>query len=394
MVYGLSTPIGGISVQGEGVQATPFIIRELTGAKRTVVLRGRALPYRPERGGSAGWSGRQRTRLTWYQGNPVATQQVLGPEESGSEFDGAWKDRFLPGDVLVNDDPSAAVTAAQVVELLEDFRVCGNTIRVQWGHIVRVGVLVEFGYQWDRATDVRWKMSFEWSARDDSVRAPVASTTGAQASNQLMAAQNTLDDTLAFQPAEVPSGLPLDPAAVVADFEDRLGATTARLVAGITRTRGQVGSLFAALRVANTALSLPATIVGAVRSAVTSIRAETAEELSRLLDTPIPTWSGTTRAAQVFGVERWRRQMADAVFGVRTQAIVSQELVNQRYEPPLVQYFTANSDMTLYFVSTKFYGTPDFANFLVKANGLDSVLVPAGTELVIPPRPVGADGRP
>jgi hypothetical protein len=28
------------------------------------------------------WEGEQHSKLTWYPGNPVATQQVLGPRET------------------------------------------------------------------------------------------------------------------------------------------------------------------------------------------------------------------------------------------------------------------------------------------------------------------------
>jgi len=70
--------------------STVFSIRELTGDKRTLDLRTRALPYRP-----LTFTGTMRAEFTAYPGNPVRTAQVLGASEEDTTVKGYWKDRFI-----------------------------------------------------------------------------------------------------------------------------------------------------------------------------------------------------------------------------------------------------------------------------------------------------------
>src|SRR3954468_10928771 len=55
-----------------------------------LMLDGRTLPFRP-----ITYAGKQRIKTTFYPGNPVGSQQVMGPTIDPSTFKGMWRDRYL-----------------------------------------------------------------------------------------------------------------------------------------------------------------------------------------------------------------------------------------------------------------------------------------------------------
>jgi LysM repeat protein len=64
-----------------------------------------------------------------------------------------------------------------------------------------------------------------------------------------------------------------------------------------------------------------------------------------------------------------------------------------RTQPRTARIITAQQGDTLYAIATRFYGSPDFANFLALTNRLTSAVVPPGYQLRIPERPFGASAR-
>lgn len=178
-------------------QALPFTITVLEGdlatttlqngeAPGVIKLRGRAMPYRP-----VPFGGEMRRKTTYYPGNPVATQQLIGPTEKPMTLAGQWKDIFLG-------DGQARLLA----NLFDDIRRRGPLLRFQWGagvadassvaggvsqsalaivgsDLVREGILARFEFKPDRPQDVPWEMEFDWRGQGDTPIAPVGAT-GAQ----------------------------------------------------------------------------------------------------------------------------------------------------------------------------------------------------------------------
>jgi hypothetical protein len=140
----------------------PFVIRELDGARRRIVLSDRARPYRPLK-----FQGTQQLEQTWYPGYDRATVQVLGPHEENTTVDGMWKDRFLAGAVggsapaKVAEEPITA--ASDLVELFDGVRRSGVRLQVTWGPVARVGYLRSFSHTWTTVHDCAWEMEFIWS---------------------------------------------------------------------------------------------------------------------------------------------------------------------------------------------------------------------------------------
>ena len=364
-----------------GVKAPDFCITELAGSRRVIRLRGRALPYRP-----ATWSGRQRTKITWYQGNPEATQQVLGPMEEPSVFEGKWKDRFIQGQMLVNDNPRAVESAEKAVLLFDDLRASGNPVQVQWGVNVRVGILVAFSASWDRLSDVAWRAEFEWSGRGRAKARAVKIP-----DHDVLGKMNALDDLLAF------------------GLEDVVDRFVARTIDVVNEVREDVGEMFGILRAMNAAAAAPRQLVGALRAAVTSILLEAQEEGARMSESVAwgtslfsdvvgpgggGSMSATPNMAPLLKTERDRRAIADALMAVAGVALELQQEQLARVEPEIVAVVVIPEDTSFYALASRLYGDPDLAGYLARANGIKGTLVaPAGFELRVPPAPAAGEER-
>lgn len=387
MPFGLRVPdpVGLFTdtILGSGRPVVPsLIITELTGEQRTIELRGRAKPYR-----GVGFGVRQRTKLVWYQGNPVGTQQILGPELEPTHMEGMWKDRFMSGAeadnasaILVNGSPEIR-TAEAAVALFYSVARAASQLRVVWGPEVRFGILTAFVPEYERRQDVRWTMDFEWKSRGESqVRVIDDPATAGDVLNEI----NSLDDLLGFSP------------------EDMAVAFNAQLLDTVDSVRDTVGNLFEVLRAANAVVSIPRSVIGKIESTVESIRLELTEEIARLTESSVLGSSGGTSGASATGrasaalrVEAYRRGVAAQASALRAVAQEAGRQQAARAKPEEYLTVTLPADSSLYSLSVKYYGTPDYANFLARANGLTTALAPAGTLLRVPTQPPeGADQAP
>lgn len=169
---------------------SPVTIEQVTGPRRAMILKGRALPYQ---GLDLGIE--IRTKQTWLPANPVANQQVLGSTLTPTVINGMWKDRFLldatetNGVTLINfpsiaggglpqsgvaSGGSFATTAtfpgtqdAQLARVVVDALTLMTSeqqkVRFQWDQYVRYGIIKRFVPRWIRIHDVEWTIEFEWS---------------------------------------------------------------------------------------------------------------------------------------------------------------------------------------------------------------------------------------
>lgn len=378
MPFGLRAPdIVGIftdtTLGGPDIVAPTMTIAELTGARRTIVLRGRALPYRP-----VAWSSNMRVKTTWYQGNPVATQQVIGPDLDPTVMEGMWKDRFMIGAesgqkgsaILVNGSPNEVRNAEEAVALFYDLLRSGNKLIVVWGQEVREGILTHFEAKYDRPQDVGWRAEFDWSSRGEVVRRARGEPTG---SDDLLGSMNNLDDILGFSP------------------EDVAKQFNAQLLDSVESVRESTGILFELLRAANTTVGTPRAVVGGTSAAVNSIRLEITDEIARLVESSVAIATNVTRASSLLLVEGFRRTAARRAACLRLIALEIDRQMKLRAAPHVVQVVPVPERTSLYTLSNRYYGSPDFANFLARANNLNSALVPAGFQLRIPPKPAAGD---
>lgn len=150
-------------------------IRELTGLKREVVLRGPSLPFQ-----GAPWGGQLRVVTTWYPGNAMeATQHVLGPMEKSSSWEGVWRTtQMFRTPVFYSEgggSPSQLVRPFTLMDILEDVFRQGQRLSVEWQNktpgdteqrrIVREGRCVDWEFKPDRSDDIYWSIEFDWASR-------------------------------------------------------------------------------------------------------------------------------------------------------------------------------------------------------------------------------------
>lgn len=383
---------GGVSrPEFEGqITGGSFEIAQLEGDNPiTVLLRGRAMPYP-----AVAFEGEQHSKLTWYPGNPVATQQVLGPRESSTTIHGFWKDRFIRGSILKNGSDTAIQSAAQAVQLFEQLRRAGKRVRVQWSHQVRSGLIKRFVATPDRVQDQAWEIEFEFASRDDE-EAPKASTEqAAPAGNDLLKRQNALEDLATLSP-------------------DMAFALAAEVISRIQGIRDQISKVVDLLRIVETAVNLPGAVLGALKASVASLGRQLTELLRRITgervsaqdrqtatrgkgDYTNPAAPGRRGArassslTQEAQFEIWRRSMGLSAAALLFQLQVLTDDVIQRSRPATTRVITVGEGDTLYSLAVRFYGSSDFANFLALSNRLTTALVPPGYRLRVPDRPLGA----
>lgn len=378
----------------EAQQGTSLAIEEVTG-DLSVVLRGRSMPYR-----GVEWGVEQRIKTDWYPGNPVASQQILGPQEGKTVLKGMWKDRFIRGSIEVSgaDTPRFATDAVQLFH-----RICraGRLLRVSYLAEVRVGYLRKFVPTYDRAQDVAWEMEFEWQGREDQVfvreeEAPSSPRTG-------------FDLFSALQ----------DAVAAVAAVVSLANAWVAGIVSAINEIGDSIAGLTRLLEVAATLTSLPSTLIGAITAQVAAIVRQVTSLLRQILSprgtvTPVaqlvakPAISPTSRKASAAGsgsrrgqappasavanttrFERARRAVGRAASNIAAYAQTEEARILARVSPATTVVVTVSEQQSLYSLSTKYYGSPDYAGYIAAVNRLGSGNVAAGTQIRIPPRPVG-----
>ena len=164
-------------------------IQELDGQNpRLLILTGPGLPF-----AGAAWTSALKVVTTWYPGNGAeATQQVLGPMEMPSDWEGMWRRNMLARCpcflVEKGGSPRKVIQPNDLRQLTDDMFRSGSRLRVTWstvsgttvldsngnnvgaqasehGQIVREGRATQWSYPIDRIEDIGWNVTFEWSSR-------------------------------------------------------------------------------------------------------------------------------------------------------------------------------------------------------------------------------------
>ena len=152
-----------------------ILIEELAGQKRKLRLRGAGLPKR-----GANWAGKQRLVTTWYPGNLAqASQQILGPVEPPSSWNGEWNTTRLvrtPALYETTGGVSQLAFAHAVALAFEDILRMGALLQVTWlvdnendfilpQQILRQGRASDWNFAYDRIDDIVWTVNWEWTGR-------------------------------------------------------------------------------------------------------------------------------------------------------------------------------------------------------------------------------------
>jgi len=347
-----------------------FEIVETTGSQRSVILRDRALPYRP-----VGWPGEQKYEKTVYPGNPVATIQVLGPDELETQIRGTWKTRYIAemvtlwgfDDIATSDDD---ITAEIMEQVFTRIRRAGNEVEVRWEGMIRRGIMSKFDPSYQRVEDVEWTATFVWSQIGDRPAPRAASAENE--TQELAAAQVDLDDVMSRIP---PILLPLvsNPAEVYAD------AIRTEVLSVITRVAAMTGIP-----------DVPFEDWQGLAAAVAAVLEQGTGFRQLVIDGSIEDLVATDDIVDRLLIGRWRGDAGESILDVIAEAVRSRDTVRDRVAMRYLAVVVIKQNQSLRDLAREHYGDPDDWTVIADANGLVTSDPPVGTIVYIPRRATGS----
>lgn len=345
----------------------PLTITELSGSRRSVTLRNRAMPHRP-----VAWPRETVVKEQRYAGNPVKTVQVLGPDHRPLELRGAWKTKFVTQDADLTgfDDlwtEGDDVTAELLVAVFDRLHTASNLLEVTWASEVWRGVMTKFEPSYARVEDIEWSCSFTWTQRGE-MTAPLASPfTDSQGENNT--ALSALEDAMADVPpfAILPAMLnPLD--------------------AGLILAREAMLSLSAGLAAVSGVPEIGSEQFQAVASAAEAAATACRDMAALALDSSIESFIATDDVATVLSAQTWARDVGNAASAMAAAAIESREAIRSRVVDGYLAVVVLRQGQTLRSLALEWYGSSDAWTTIADANGLTTSNPPAGLIILIPRR--------
>lgn len=348
-----------------------LLITELTGSERSVELRDRALPYQ-----SVAWGGEAKYTKNVYPGNPVATIQVLGPDEGDTTMKGMWKTRYVGDMATITgfediggafDILSGAITAERLAQVFHRLRRSGQHLEVRWGPEVRRGILADFQADYDRVEDVGWTATFVWGQVGEE-EAPRAAAEVADPTTGINNALAGLEDLIARLP---PIILPNVTGPIIF-------AEEAMRIAALSMT-SSLGSI----------TGVPTVTPGEFQNiASLSIQVGVAAQsmVQQTSDQSIEEWVATNFVGDILTVETYRHDLAAATLALWVAAIVAREAVRARVVNDYLAIVHIRQNQTLRTLALDYYGDADAWQTIADANRLTSAVVARGTIIAIPRR--------
>lgn len=366
-------------------------IEEREGLKRSVVLRGRSLPFQ-----GVAFPSRMRVDINYPPGNPVAESQVNGPVWLGTTMRGEWSDMYLWDEgnaatlvgfpelqsqaqpraqqVAGNTFASGGTTPqqyARTARALRDaiYRIArsGSMIRLEWASIVRFGYLVEFTPNHLREEDIEWEMQWEWTGESENQPVPAVRIEDMTSLLQRITGmiQSTLDSLQnpIYFADEWRTKL-TGPVIQLGDFVEQLLGTHER----VAQFALSPLELFGTLKATYTGITL------AANDMLAAFEATSAALVSAVGGDP-------AEISYANGVQAATRKLLRDLAAEGRLATESVE----RFESPAIRNVrTVLQGQTLRDVSLEEYGSAKNWRLLADFNGFESSVVPAGTVVRCP----------
>jgi hypothetical protein len=368
-----------------------FIIKTLDRtANYSLVLTGRALPYRP-----VTLEGTQELEVVWYPGFPNATAQALGPHEEKTTIKGFWKDRFLQT-VDIGTAPAQfkgldVNSAAELIEAADSFRRLGYQVQVQWQNVQRIGFITRLSQSWHTEHDCEWEIEFTWTGRQEqtikSNLPPVQNYT--DFANRLTTA---LLESGAYQ--SITAGLNTLNSAVAT-----VNSVTQDFGTAISLALGQIANATQALVNLSQNVATAAQLGAGAVSQATGLLSGLSRSYTIIADaldrnestikfgyaqSALYATGGNTFASQLVADTQFS-QTTNTLRGLAQQTTeLAQQ--SQAVETPAPDWiYVAGQDDDLRRVATLYYGDPASWVRLAEYNGLSSSLLTPGQQVNVPP---------
>ena len=396
--------------------AVPFTISELTGQQRVLVLTNRALPYQGMK-----FPGKMKVETTYYPGNPIATQQIIGSEEGETTITGIFNDRFIAGD-NAGPHPDVAITSYDdvssifgIISTIDDIRRQGQQLKVTWGQVTRIGVMTEFTPNWIRTVDVEWSMTFAWASQGEAPAPnapPPPNVSDAKAAMQsaIVRVNDALQSLGVINP---PAQTPLNPFQTasqnLADLYEQAASAIAAPISFVNAVNQYMANVYASV---NNIASLSSQVTNFVSSnqqialKIAALFAYVINQYSGIeseldsrpavyyynVDLPPPTPPGpvalpiaSITPAQMMLAESSARQTRKVARDGRLAAAVQRAQFAATSQPSvMLSVFVARDNTDLRRVATQFYGSPDNWRDLAAYNDLPNSGLGAGQLIFVP----------
>lgn len=387
-----------------------IFIEELGGQKRTLTLLGSGLPLQ-----GAEWGGEMVVDTSWNPGSPVATQQVLGPTEAPSDWEGQWRTNrlaALPCELTSSQGDQVIVLADALRDTMDSFRISGQLLRVTWiskpgRKRVRTGRLTKFSSSDERADDLAWHATFTWIGRDNAAAVAIsdADTTIADARAAALAATDAASQVEAQSIITANAQTPLGPTPfslgqleAIANGPRDLARQFARTVTSISSRINQLADIISTVRDA------PAAVLNQLVNASTSAIEASSNFVNAITRNGPETLSVDSRVASMLTASSYFSNIQDAAETVALQAAASRTAAARRRTAAArvgtdARSLTGPGDLrdvivprqgtTMLAISRQYYDGADLSYELSRANGLpgDTIVPPRGP-IIIPPREV------
>lgn len=391
--------------------ASYLTLENLDGSPDILTLNARALPYRP-----VTFAGAQRVEFTWYPGSPVATTQMLGPEEEAITLQGFWKDRFLrstafSGIQAADYGAEPVETARALTQIVDGMRRRGQLYRLTWDEIVRDGHITAFRQTWHNAHDCEWELEFKPISQGDQ-QTPVGFSNLPNVADYFQRTVSATNDARGALRINVgPTALDATSLAQLTLAENpatnTLRVTIGTTAAPISFSGAAAGALSNLddflLSAQNTVYETVTQVAAVVVAGPEAARNLVALAFRNIGQSQIAYGALTDRAwTGVFGTgandpddisigsqvamrayqSRLYQSLRDFAFQQGTQAREILDTLN----PELAAAFVAPTNMDLRDVSTQFYGSPDDWRILLIYNRLTTSKLVAGQLVWVPQR--------
>lgn len=374
---------------------SPFAIIERTGLQRAISLKGRSLPYK-----GVAWGGEQTVDLSWFPGNPVGVVQVVGPRWKPLTVTGKWKDTFLVdpenaatlfnfpalslaatslgadagGQTFVGGPAIPSQRADRARALRDAFtliRKSGSLLRIEWGSLVRYGVLTSDNYPHDREEDIDWELEFTITGDTDAQPKPFPTPdlNALGLLKKLLAFLNALLNTL-----------------LEASFAQ--AQWIARIIGPITEITSIITEILGTLQdIASQRLQTPANVLTLLKGNMSSIIGSCVSLINLIdvgktagLDAAEAAFDPITVDLNVLLQSRVREQLRR----IAAEAARSQARIDAQDTAGLKGIVISPGGITLRDISLDAYGTPRNWLKLAEFNNLAVGSLPRGQVVLIP----------
>lgn len=426
--------IGQIAISGSTMTLEELEPTFPGGKLRKLVLVGGGLPIK----GQAKWTGQTNVKTTWFVGNGLeGSQQVLVPTLMPSQFGGEWnRTRLGRAPCIFFDEAGArqSVNDPKVLwDVFEDLRRAAPRLRVTWavrgqripGSVGRKGTItaapspVDFSVVREgRLTvvdvtpmtdvDLLWNATFEWVSAGGTLNRVASVRTDddvGQISQGLQDSVDALDDFVNQAAIVASSTTPLSASKLTLGRLEAMAKAPLKAVnSALSKLRYDANQFKQAAQVARLLETTPLAIQASVLDFSRDVVLIAQQVAQTFATTPVELQANKRRVADLVRAHRYfgrildqtaltARQAAEVrarlaraqVSGGNRGRVTVRDNATGRATSIIAIHVTRDGD-TPTRLSVRFYGNPDQADVILKANRLPlhTPSFKTGTTLVIP----------